>query len=207
MRYYPALLDIKGKICCVIGAGTVAQRKVNSLLNAGANVCVISPTLTEGLKKLFKNKKISWIKSGYRKDFIKRAFLVVAATNDNKINRRVWRDAQKLKLLANIVDSLSQSNFIVPAVIEKDGLIISISTSGKAPCLAKKIRVDLAKQFLPRYAKSLKLLEEVRRELKSVCPKGAIRKSILTKLINSNIIEEYIKRGSRTKFKINKDAP
>jgi siroheme synthase-like protein len=99
--------------------------------------------------------------------------------------------------LVNIVDSPSQSNFIVPSVIERNGLIISISTSGKAPCLSKNIRKDLTRKFIPRYARMLKVLEAIRQELKDSCPNVSARKSILTKLLNSDI---FVK-GNRTKPK------
>jgi precorrin-2 dehydrogenase/sirohydrochlorin ferrochelatase len=197
MEYYPVLLDLKNKKCCVVGGGKVAQRKVQNLLKAGACVWVISPVLTAGLKRLYRTKKIFYIKNSYQKRFIKDSFLVIAATDNTKVNQAVFRDACSGRILTNIVDSPSMSNFIVPSLIAKNGLIISISTSAKAPCLARKIRMDLTRQFLPRYAKFLKLLEGVREELKAVCPKGKTRKYIMTKLTNSNIIEEYIKKGCK----------
>ncbi len=185
MKYYPALLALKGKKCVVIGGGKVAQRKARSLVKTGASVRLISPVLTKGLKALKRSKKISCIKSGYQKKFLKNAFLVIAATGDNLINLKIAKDADKLRMLVNVVDSPDSSNFIVPAVLQSGDLIIGISTSGKAPALSKKIKEDLTKLIIPRYAGPLKLLEGIRKELKLNCPDPKTRKAVLARIINS----------------------
>jgi precorrin-2 dehydrogenase/sirohydrochlorin ferrochelatase len=157
MRYYPALLDLQEKKCTVIGGGAVAERKVRSLLKAGASVFVISPNINKGINELKKNREIIYKKSHYQKRFTKGSFLMVAATDNKSVNSRVSRDALKLGLLVNVVDSAQESNFIVPAVLANQGLIIAISTSGRAPSLSKKIKEDLQKIFMPKYLKWLKL--------------------------------------------------
>lgn len=157
MRYYPALLDLQGKKCVVVGGGAVAERKVRSLLKAGASVLVISPGINKGIDKLKRNKKIIYKKSNYRKEFLKKTFLIIAATDKKLINSRVSRNGRRLGALVNVVDSCQDSNFIVPAVLANQGLIIAISTSGRSPALSKKIKEDLKKIFIPRYLKWLKL--------------------------------------------------
>jgi len=113
--------------------------------------------------------------------------LVVAATNNRRINSRISGDCRKKGILVNVVDVPGESNFIVPSFIEKNGLVIAISTSGQAPCLAKKIRQDLAKNFIPRYAGLLKELTGVRNKLKNSCLGVSKRKSVLNRFINSRI--------------------
>jgi len=169
----------------VVGAGSVAERKARSLIDAQAAVEVISPVLSCGLKVLLRKGKIRHIASDYRPALIKGAFLVIAATDHNRVNLAISRDAQKHGILTNIVDVPDISNFIVPSVIHKHGLIIAISTSGMAPCLSKKIRIELTKDFLPRYLKLLKIVDAARKELKSSCLKGTVRKELLTRLVNS----------------------
>jgi precorrin-2 dehydrogenase / sirohydrochlorin ferrochelatase len=149
------------------------------------------------LKTLLRQGKISHIASNYRRGLTKGAFLVIAATDDNKVNLAVSRDAQERGILTNIVDVPKISNFIVPSVIKKGGLIIAVSTSGMAPCLSKKIRIDLTKNFLPRYIKLLKVVDAVRKELKSSCPGVAARKGLLTKLVNLPKACEYSKCFSK----------
>ena len=187
MRYYPLFADLKNKVCCVIGGGAVAERKVRVLLKCQARVTVYSPGLTAGLEKLRRQDKIAYRRSAPGKSFLKEAFLVVAATNNRRINSRISGDCRKKGILVNVVDVPEESNFIVPSFIEKKGLVIAISTSGQAPCLAKKIRQDLAKNFLPRYAGLLKELTGVRNKLKNSCLGVSKRKSVLNRFINSRI--------------------
>jgi len=187
MKYYPLLLDLKGKKCIVVGGGRVAQRKVHSLLKAGALVRVISPNLTQNLKKLARQNKIFWTTSRYQKRYIQNSFLVIAAVSDKKINSKISQDAQKSGILVNVVDSPEESSFIVPSHISRGDLIISISTSGKAPALSKRIRKDLTKLLVPRYSKFLKTLESIREDLKIRCSEPRLRKKILRVLTESKI--------------------
>ena len=188
MRYYPLFADIKGKVCCVVRGGEVAERKVRALLKCFARVTVISPKLTSGLDKLWRNKKILFRDSGYSEKLLAGAFLVVAATDDRLINSRVSSYCRKKGVLVNVVDVPEESNFIAPSFIEKNGLVIAISTSGQAPCLAKKIRQDLTENFLPRYGKLLKGVTAARDKLKSSCLSLSGRKKALNKLLSKKFI-------------------
>lgn len=178
MKYYPALLDLKGKKCLVVGGGHVAYRKTCSLLKAGARVSIVSPVLTKSLMHISKRKRIFHIKSEYHKKFLKNAFLIIAATNKKEVNLKISKDAHALGMLVNVVDAPDLSNFIMPAVLSNRDLIISISTSGKAPVLSKKIKEDL-KKLIPGYAKMVRPLASIRRKLKLKYPNAGLRKSIL----------------------------
>ena len=185
MRYYPLFLDLKDKLCCVVGGGGVAERKARALLKCFARVRVVSLKLTSGLKELSRQKKIVFRNSGYNENCLRGAFLAVAATDNRLINSKVSSDCRKRGILVNVVDVPRESNFIVPSFIHKSGLVIAISTSGQAPCLARKIRQDLAKNFIPRYADLLKELTPARKELKSSGASFCQRKAALNSLINS----------------------
>lgn len=181
MKYYPAFLEVKNKKCVVIGGGKVAERKVRALLKAEAKVCVISPHLTSYLRKLKSKKKFCYVNARYKKEFLKGAFLVIAATDDPMVNTAVYQDAVRGRMLINCVDSPLKSNFIVPAVFERGDLIIAISTSGKIPCGAKKVKDDLKKFIDDKYISSLKILEKVREKIKTKYSSKQRRK-ILNKL-------------------------
>jgi precorrin-2 dehydrogenase / sirohydrochlorin ferrochelatase len=185
MRYYPLFLDLSEKTCCVVGGGTVAERKIRVLLKCRARVIVYSPRLTAGLESLNKAGKIVCRRSSPGKDFLRGVFLVVAATNNRLINSRVSRACRKKNILINVVDVPGESNFIVPSFVENKGLVIAISTSGQAPCLAKKIRKDLAKNIIPRYSGLLKEVSSVRDKLKASSCAFAQRKVVLNRFINS----------------------
>jgi precorrin-2 dehydrogenase / sirohydrochlorin ferrochelatase len=190
MRYYPLFADLFEKTCCVVGGGPVAERKVKTLLKCRARVVVYSPRLTAGLEKLSKSGEIVCRRSAPGKDFLKGVFLVVAATNDRLMNSRVSLACRKKNILINVVDVPGESNFIVPSFVENKGLVIAISTSGRAPCLAKKIRKDLAKNFLPHYSGILKELSPVRNRLKASNCAFSQRKIKLHKFINSKILRK-----------------
>jgi precorrin-2 dehydrogenase/sirohydrochlorin ferrochelatase len=198
MRYYPLFVDLFEKICCVVGGGAVAERKVRVLLKCRARVIVYSPKLTAGLEKLSKAGKIVWRRSAPGKEFLRGVFLVVAATNNRLINSRVSQTCRKKNILVNVVDVPGESNFIVPSFVENKGLVIAISTSGQAPCLAKKIRKDLTKNFLPRYSGILKELSSVRNRLKTSSCALPQRKAMLNKFINSKFFRKAVSCGKKT---------
>ncbi len=164
MSYYPVFLDIKGKRCVVVGGGTVALRKVEMLLDHEAKVTVISPHLCDELEKL--EKKVEIARREYQSGDIEGAFVVVAATDDPAINERVARDAEERGILINVVDVPALSNFIVPSYLRRGGLTVAVSTGGKSPAMARKLRTELETEFGPEYAGLIAVAEEVRSELK-----------------------------------------
>ncbi|MBI5700496.1 bifunctional precorrin-2 dehydrogenase/sirohydrochlorin ferrochelatase [Candidatus Saganbacteria bacterium] len=162
--YYPINLDIENKLCVVIGGGDVAERKVKTLLQFGGKVSVISPRFMPGLMLLSKAKKIKLIKQKYNKGGIKGAILVIAATNNRKLNRAIYKDATKAHILVNIVDNPKLCSFIAPAIVKRGSLVVSISTSGQAPAFAKALRIKLEDIIPPQFAKLTEELGNLRRK-------------------------------------------
>jgi len=149
MKYYPINLNIKGKLCVVIGGGSVAERKVKNLLRYGGRVRVVSPDLTDRLSKWASQGKMVYTRSEYRASHLKGAFLVYAATSDRKVNAEIARDAAKRRLLVNVADAPTESAFILPAVVRKRDVSIAVSTNGISPAKSVRIR-DRIKQFIER---------------------------------------------------------
>lgn len=150
----------------VVGGGEVAERKVKGLVERGAEVRVISPELTPGLRRMAEEGKIQVESREYRRGDLKNALLAIAATDCVEVNREVAQEGGKKKVLVNVVDSPELSGFIVPSVVQRGELVIAISTSGYSPALARKIRSELESYFSPEYAWLPPLLAEVRQELK-----------------------------------------
>jgi len=165
MRYFPAFLDVQGKLCVVVGGGRVAERKIRSLLMAGAVVKVISLHLTDLLGRLIQNGRIVHRSRPFRAVDLRGAYLAIAATDDRVINERVFHQAARQKIPVNVVDDPSHSSFIVPSLVERGDLLVAISTSGKSPALAKTLRQRLQKEIGPEYAFLLKLLGAVRQKI------------------------------------------
>jgi siroheme synthase-like protein len=164
--YYPIMLNIKGDKCIVIGGGQVALRKVKILLECGAKVTVISPTLHRDLVRLAQDKAIRLIKQDYEPEDLDGAVVVIAATDAKEINRSVAHEAKKRGVLVNVVDDPGESDFIVPSFLRRGDLTVAISTGGGSPALAKKIRKNLEQLLGEEYALLLDLIKEVRSDLK-----------------------------------------
>ena len=149
MRYYPINLNIKGKICAVIGGGKVAERKVKNILFCEGKVRVVSPDLTDLLSTWVKRKKIEYVRDEYHRRYLKGASLIYAATSDRSINARISKDAAGLGILVNVADSAEESTFIVPAVLRKQGIIIAVSSGGLSPDKSVRVR-DRLKELIDR---------------------------------------------------------
>ena len=198
--YYPIYLSLKNTLCIVIGGGGVAERKVRSLLKNGARVTVISPELTAGLSALVKKGEITHIKDRFKRKYVKQARLVIGATSDNEVNREIYEDSQKKGILVNIVDSPKYCDFIVPSVVERKDLVIAISTSGKSPALAKKIRKEIEAAYGEEYAEFLSLMGRIRKRVISRIRDQKKREKIFDNLVHSDIID-LIKNREEDKVK------
>jgi precorrin-2 dehydrogenase/sirohydrochlorin ferrochelatase len=159
VNYFPVFLNLKGKKAVVIGGGKVSERKATSLVKAGAAVTVISPILTKTLLKEKLEGRIRHLSRTYRKNDLKGAFLVVAATDSSDINKKVAKDAPAL---VNVVDSPSECNFIAPSVVKRGHLIIAVSTSGTSPALSKAIRSELQSLFDSEFSGYLSFIKKLR---------------------------------------------
>lgn len=189
MKYYPVCLDVKNKKCLVIGGGDVGTRKALMLIKCNADVIVISPKASEKLKVLSEKKVITLIKRQYKSDDISDAFLVIGATNNEKLNRRIFQDAQRLNKLCNIVDCPQLCNFILPSVVNRGDLILTVSTSGKSPAYAKKVRQTLENLFGEEHEIFLKLMGAIRKKLLMEAHEPDSYKPVFEKLISSGFIE------------------
>lgn len=212
MKYYPVNLSLENKKCVVLGAGIVALRKVKRLLECGARVCVIAEEIVPPLKGLLKQKKIIFKNKKANLNDLKGAFLVVAATNDRKLNARVCAYCLKKNILVNVVDSPGECNFILPSVLRRGNLAISVSTDGLSPALAKKIRRDIQQRFGFEYAKLLRLMKSVRPEALRKIKNPRIRNLFFQKIFQPKMltllkknklpqarkrIREYLKNAQR----------
>ncbi|CEK31175.1 precorrin-2 dehydrogenase [[Clostridium] sordellii] len=184
---YPIMIDLKGKEITVIGGGKIAYRKVNNFLKFGYEVTVVSREFIEDFKKI--ENKIKIIKDEYSEIYIKDSFIVVAATNNKKVNESIGMFCRSNNKLVNVIDDQKLSNFIVPSCVKRGDLVISISTGGKSPSLASKIRKDLEIQYDDSYEEYLILLGELREQILEKYNNPSIRKDLLNKIINLNYDE------------------
>jgi precorrin-2 dehydrogenase/sirohydrochlorin ferrochelatase len=188
MSYYPLNFNLKDRKCVVIGGGGVAERKVEALLDAGASVAVVSPELTPRLSELAEGGLIGHVAGVYVSQALEGAFLAIAATDDRETNSAVSSDARRLGIPVNVVDDPGLSTFIAPATVRRGDLFISISTSGKSPALARRLREELESQFGPEYGELADILGELRDEVKAKYPDQAERNKAFLRILDSDVL-------------------
>jgi siroheme synthase-like protein len=143
---YPVALELTGRRCVVVGQGPLAEEKVRGLLEAGASVAVIAP-------------------SAYRRGDLAGAFLVIAATGDRALNRKVFAEAEAARVLCNAVDDIEHCHFAAPSVLRRRDLVVTISTGGRSPALARWLRVRLQHDIGPELGVLVDVLGDLRTEL------------------------------------------
>ncbi len=162
MSFYPVFLNLTGRRVLVVGGGPVAERKVLSLLEAGAKVRLVSPQITPALRALVSKRRVTYRHRKFRKADVAGVDLVICATGDERVNRRVYALATARRLFANVVDRPALCSFIAPAVVRKGDVQIAISTGGRSPALAVRIKEEIAGLVGNEYAELLDLLAAVR---------------------------------------------
>jgi len=165
-NYYPVFLSVKDRKCVVVGGGEVALRKVEVLLGYGAEVKVISPCICPELAELGSQNSIRVIDRKYQAGDLEDTFVAIAATDDNGINQMVASEARQNSVLINAVDDAEKSDFIVPSYLRRGDITIAVSTGGRSPALARKLRLRLESEFGDEYALLANIIGDVRDELK-----------------------------------------
>jgi len=150
--YFPAFLDLRGRRCLVVGGGEIGERKARALLDAGADVIVVSPGVTPGLAALATVGALHWRARAFRKVDVRGCTLVIAASGTATVDRAVAAEARRRGALVNVVDRPAQCDVVFPSVLRRGHLQIAISTGGRSPALAREIRRRLESQFGPEYA-------------------------------------------------------
>ena len=164
--YYPVFLELKGRLCLVVGGGEVAFRKAKSLAGCGAKIKVVAPRLHPGLRRLAARKKIRWVRGSFHPAHLRGTDLVIAATDEARVNAAASVWAKRRGLWINVVDRPSLCSFIVPSVVRRGKLVFAISTSGASPALAKWIRKDLQARYGPEFKRLLAAIAKVRGKVK-----------------------------------------
>ncbi|HUO85202.1 MAG TPA: bifunctional precorrin-2 dehydrogenase/sirohydrochlorin ferrochelatase [Thermoanaerobaculia bacterium] len=143
-RQYPLFLDLRGRRVLVVGGGSVASRKVQSLLEAGARVTVTAPEISDGIAAMaIPSAGLDLMRREWRAEDLEGATLAIAASNDREVNLRVASECRSRGILVNVVDDPSACDFFVPAVVERGVLRLAISTGGASPAVARLLRETL----------------------------------------------------------------
>jgi hydroxymethylbilane synthase len=167
---YPIILRVHGRPALIVGGGPVAERKLRGLLEAGADVTLISPAVTVEIGRLARAGRIRWVARRYQPADVERAFIVFAATGDDGVNAKVVAAARASGALVNDALDAGRGDFATPAVHRSGALTVSIDSAGLAPGFAKRIRDELAVVFDTRYARAAATLGRLRERVQAVVP-------------------------------------
>jgi len=197
MTLFPAFLKLENHLVTVIGGGSIAMQKIPSLLQAGARVRVISPKLHPHLAEYVRRREIDWHPKPFSPDDLEGAFLVIAATSIRELNASVFAEAERRNILCNSVDDIDHCHFYYGSVVQRGDLQIAISTNGKSPALAQRLRRELEQLFGPEYAAWLEWLGAARDLLRAQSPgsDAETTKRWLHLLASQPSFEEFLKHS------------
>ena len=167
MRYYPVFLDLNGKSVVVIGGGNIAHQKMENLTKVGADVTVISPDLNQPRASLKEEGRFRHIEREYQPGDLEGYILAFVATDDRAVNATVADEGKARGVWVNAVDDPPYCDFIMPGIVQRGDLVIAISTSGRSPAMARKMREELAEFLTEEWVAMLELAAEVRAELRT----------------------------------------
>lgn len=197
MPHYPISLELKNRRCLVVGGGSVGERKVQMLLEFGANIIVVvSPGLTHELRALADRGLIRHFRGVYTPESLHEAFLVIAATDNKLVNKTISIECRRRGLLVNVVDDPELCTFFVPAVVRRGNFVIGISTSGKSPSLAGRVREKLEGEFGSEYGDLADLLGDLRDEVKAKYPELDDRHQAYVRIMDSEALD-LLTQGKR----------
>lgn len=178
MTPYPLHVNLEGKQCVIVGAGKVAERKIETLRRHGAVIRLVAPQATPTLQALAESGAILWMRSLYHAGHLEDAFLVIAATDLREINATVARDAQERNLLVCCADGFEDGNFTTPAQVTRGDLTLTVSTGGSSPTLAAVLRERLEEQYDPAWAALTVLMGRLRPRLQQWKDESARRSAV-----------------------------
>jgi siroheme synthase-like protein len=167
MGYFSVLLDLTHRHCVMVGGGPIAERRVLSLLESGARVTVISPRVTPALEALAAKGRIALESRSYAEGDLSGAHLVFVATAAREVNLAVAREARERGVWINAADDPAHCTFILPAVVRRGDLTVSVATGGTSPALSRAVRQELETYLTAEYATLAALAGEARRELRA----------------------------------------
>jgi precorrin-2 dehydrogenase / sirohydrochlorin ferrochelatase len=196
MPHYPINLDLRNRRCLVIGGGSVGERKAEMLLDFGAVVVVVSPDVTHKLHQLVDQGLVRQVHSVYTPEVLADAFLVIAATNMQAVNKAISVECQKRGVLVNVVDDPELCTFFVPAVVRRGDFVVGVSTSGNSPSLAKRVRENLEDEFGPEYSALTEILGQLRDDVKARYPDQDDRAKTYLRILDSDVLD-LLKQGKR----------
>jgi precorrin-2 dehydrogenase / sirohydrochlorin ferrochelatase len=196
MSLFPMFVKLHGRPVTVVGGGIVAEGKIPSLLEAGAHVRVIAPQITRRIADWVRTEKVDWWAREFASGDLKNTYIVVAATSAPGVNAAVFREADERGILCNAVDDIENCHFYYGALAQRGDLQIAVSTNGKSPALAQRIRKELEQTYGEEYAFWIECLGAAREMLRKNASDTEQSKAILHHMASQEMFEHFV-RGTK----------
>ncbi len=196
MSLFPAMLKLEGKKCVVVGAGRVAAAKTAGLLTHGAHLVVVSPLAVSRIQSFARAGRLLWKRRNFSPRDVAGAVLVVAATDSPQVNESVFRACGKHGILCNVVDDPEHCDFFYPAVVRRGSLQITISTDGRSPSLAARLRRELERQFGPEWSHWIEHVGRERRQLLSKPMNAKKRRERLKQVASPQAFRAFVRQSA-----------
>jgi len=184
-------VKLAGRPCIVVGAGGIAEQKIQSLVVCGAQVSVVAPQATAGILELAARGAVTWRQKSFAAEDLNGFFLSVAATSSEDVNHEVFEESSQRGILCNVVDDPPYCDFFYPAIVRRGHFQIAISTGGHSPALAQRIRKDLEQQFPPIYADWLETLGQERAALFSEVSDPELRRTLIKQSVDADSFARF----------------
>jgi precorrin-2 dehydrogenase/sirohydrochlorin ferrochelatase len=197
MSLFPIFVKLEGRLVVVIGGGQIAEAKIPGILSADARIRLVAPAITPQIAEWVRFGKIAWLPKEFDAEDLDGAFLVIAATSAPGVNESVFREAETREILCNAVDDIEHCHFYYGAVVQRGDLQIAISTNGKSPALAQRLRQELEVEFGPEYEVWLQWLGAAREALRATGPGSESTKKLLHELASRPMFEEFLRQANR----------
>lgn len=197
MTLFPAFVKLAGRRCLVVGAGPIAQEKIEGLLRAEADVRVVAPQATPQIRSWARTGKICWDARKFRAADLRGIFLVVATTSSPALHAAIYKQAGRRGVLCNVVDDPEHCDFYYGSVVRRGLLQIAISTGGHSPALAQRLRKQLEREFGAEYEEWLEELGAARKKLLEKAMSPTRRKAVLHQLASEFSFDDFLRRRKR----------
>ncbi|QCI18952.1 siroheme synthase CysG [Buchnera aphidicola] len=198
MDYLPIFLDLKNKNILIVGAGNIAFNKIKLLVRAHAIINIIAKDICSEIKYLLNQKKAFWLDQEFKTSYLRNVYLVIAATNDTKLNKKIFKKCSEFKILVNVVDDKSKCSFIFPSIVDRSPIVVAISSGGTAPVLLRLLREKIEGILPIRLGNVAKIAEKWRETVKKYFFNLLERRRFWENLFNS-IFVQYAINGKKEK--------
>jgi len=195
MSLFPIFVKLQGRLVVLVGAGEIAVQKMEGLLAAGARLRVIAPEVNAAFAELIRDGKIQWIPRKFASGDLAGATLAIAATSAAGVNAAVYREAEARGILCNAVDDIENCHFYYGSIVQRGDLQIAISTNGKSPSLAQRLRQELEQQFGMEYGPWLENLGDAREALRMAGGTMESTKEKLHDLASKERYQEFVEEA------------